>query len=72
MYRVIHRADYHQVLLDAAVDAGAEIRLGSIVTNIDFEKTTVEVKGGQVMSADVIVGADGMPKDSFPTFKCCT
>ncbi|KAG8170170.1 hypothetical protein KVR01_000915 [Diaporthe batatas] len=57
---VIHRADYHKALLDAAVSAGAEIRLGSIVTNIDFEDTTVEVRGGQVISADVIVGADGL------------
>jgi salicylate hydroxylase len=47
--------------LDAAVSAGAEVRLGSMVRNIDFAKTTVEVEGGQVMSADVIVGADGMP-----------
>lgn len=37
--------------------------------NIDFEKTTVEVEGGQVVSADVIVGADGMPKCSLSTFE---
>lgn len=59
-WMVIHRADYHQALLDAATTAGAEIRLGALVRNIDFEKTTVEVQGAQVIPADVIVGSDGL------------
>lgn len=61
-HRVIHRADYHEALLDAAITSGAEIRLGASVKKIDFEKTSVEIDGGQIISANVIVGADGMPE----------
>ncbi|KAL2276029.1 hypothetical protein FJTKL_01423 [Diaporthe vaccinii] len=57
---VIHRADYHRVLLDAATTSGVEIRLGASVKKINFEKTLVEVDGGQILSANVIVGADGL------------
>ncbi|KAK7718935.1 hypothetical protein SLS63_010348 [Diaporthe eres] len=63
LLRVIHRADYHQVLLDAATTSGVEIRLGAPVKKINFEKTSVEVDGGQIMSANVIVGADGETGD---------
>lgn len=57
--RVIHRADYHQVLLDAAVAAGASLKLNTTVEDIDFDKTRVILSDGMVVAGDVIIGADG-------------
>lgn len=57
--RVIHRADYHQVLWDEAVASGAKIRLGQEVTDIEFERTSVVVSDGSAVAGNVIVGADG-------------
>ncbi|KAH6988269.1 hypothetical protein BKA56DRAFT_630160 [Ilyonectria sp. MPI-CAGE-AT-0026] len=57
---VIHRADYHEVMMETAKKSGVDIRLGCFVESIDFDKTQVLVAGGGVMSADVIIGADGL------------
>jgi NADPH-dependent 2,4-dienoyl-CoA reductase/sulfur reductase-like enzyme len=58
--RVIHRHDYHAVLLKEARKLNAEIRLGVSVENIDFAQTLVQLGNGTVLKGDVIVGADGM------------
>ena len=60
MYRVIHRADYIDALYQAAIAAGVELRFGAEVDHVDFERTEVRLKTGETMSADVIVGADGL------------
>ena len=58
---MIHRADYHRVLLDEAVRLGAEIRLNSKLVAIESSETPrVVLETGEVVHADVIVGADGM------------
>lgn len=59
-WMVIARPDYHQVLWDAAKDAGVELRLGAEVGGIDFDTTSARLKGGEIVKADVIVGADGL------------
>jgi 2-polyprenyl-6-methoxyphenol hydroxylase-like FAD-dependent oxidoreductase len=56
---VIHRADYHEVMLNEAERLGVQIRLGCNVESLDFEQTEVVVEGGKRLKADVIVGADG-------------
>ena len=56
---MIHRADYHQILLDEATAVGAKIQLGATVVDVDFEKTEVLLDNGAVVQGDVIVGADG-------------
>ncbi|KAF7166261.1 hypothetical protein CNMCM5623_000018 [Aspergillus felis] len=56
---VIHRADYHQILLDKARDLGVEIRLGALVEKILVDDTAVTV-GQETITGDVIVGADGL------------
>ena len=58
--RVIHRHDYHAVLLKEARKLNVEIRLGVSVENIDFAQTLVQLGNGKVLKGDVIVGADGM------------
>lgn len=57
--RVIHREDYHRVLLDAAKSQRVEIRLGADVKDVNFEKSQVILTSGEVINATVIVGADG-------------
>jgi salicylate hydroxylase len=58
-HSVIHRADYHDILWQAAQDTGAELRLNAYVEDIDFEGGKIMLQGGEVIVADVIVGADG-------------
>ncbi|EXJ55608.1 hypothetical protein A1O7_08536 [Cladophialophora yegresii CBS 114405] len=58
---VIHRADYHGVMLDEAVRLGAQLRLNAKVVDITSSGTPqVVLEGGEVVPADVIVGADGL------------
>jgi len=58
-HRVAHREDYHRILLEQARDLGVEIRLGAEVKDVDFEQTKVVLVDGEIVSGDVIVGADG-------------
>jgi salicylate hydroxylase len=58
--RVIHRADYQQILWDAAELNGVDLRLGVEVVGIDFDTCTLKIRDGDDLQADVIVGADGM------------
>ncbi|KAF4340669.1 salicylate hydroxylase [Fusarium beomiforme] len=57
---VIARADLHQAFWDAAKNAGAELRLDSEMTEIDFQNSCVHLVGGEKVTGDVIVGADGL------------
>lgn len=56
---VVHRADLHKALMDAAAEV-AELRVNCTVQEIDFEKPAVTLQNGSVISADIVVGADGM------------
>ena len=59
---MIHRADYHGVLLDEATRLGAQLRLNAKVVDIDINtagKPSVVLESGDLVVADVIVGADG-------------
>lgn len=64
--RVIHRQDYHAILLHEAERLGAEIKLNADVANLDFEKTEAILADGTVFKGDVIVGADGMWISAWP------
>jgi salicylate hydroxylase len=56
---VIHRQDYHAILLEEAQRLGVAIKLDAEVVNLNFERTEVVLSGGEVIKGDVIVGADG-------------
>lgn len=58
--RVIHRADYQRVLVEEAQRLGVKLRLKADVSDIDFEYTEVKLRDGEVISGDVIIGADGL------------
>ncbi|KAL3488002.1 hypothetical protein BJX62DRAFT_227636 [Aspergillus germanicus] len=57
---IIHRVDFHGVLLEEATRLGAEIRLNAEVVDIDFEGPTVLLAGGERVVGDLIIGADGL------------
>lgn len=57
--RVIHRQDYHAVLLQEAQRLGVDIRLNANVTDLDFKAAEVILADGEKLKGDVVVGADG-------------
>ncbi|OHE95128.1 hypothetical protein CORC01_09515 [Colletotrichum orchidophilum] len=60
IWMVIARPHYHDVLWNAAKEAGVELRLGSEAVEIDFEDPSVRLATGEVVSGDVVIGADGL------------
>jgi geranylgeranyl reductase family protein len=66
MFRLINRAEFDAALTSAAVDAGAELRTGAVVTGIDDEPggpgasgVTLQVRGASGVRARAVVAADG-------------
>ncbi|KAK5394843.1 hypothetical protein LTR07_006600 [Exophiala xenobiotica] len=59
---VIHRADYHTVLLDEALRLGADLRKNSEVVDGNFSPPNpyVLLQTGEKVEGDVIIGADGL------------
>lgn len=57
--RVIHRSDYHKVLWDTAKDLGVELSLGADVVQVNYDETGVTLRSGEILSADIVIGADG-------------
>ncbi|TQW01407.1 salicylate hydroxylase [Cordyceps javanica] len=67
-WMVIHRADYHKVLWGRSKELGVELSLGAETVHVDFNTTEVILKSNEKISADVIIGADGlwsMTRDSI-------
>ena len=61
-YLLIHRADLQRVLKARAERLGTEIILNAVIDSIsleDSEKSSVTLRGGERVEADVIIGADG-------------
>ena len=58
-YIVIHRADLLRALLSGTSKHKIEIKLGSEVKEIDFNKPSLRLSTGEVYGADLILGADG-------------
>ena len=66
MFRLINRAEFDAALTSAAVEAGAELRTGAVVTGIDDEPggpgaggVTLQVRGASGVRARAVVAADG-------------
>ncbi|KAF2731483.1 putative salicylate hydroxylase [Polyplosphaeria fusca] len=59
---LIHRVDYHRVLLEEAKRLGVKVELRAWVVDVDFEKTSVTLNGREAdpIETDIIVGADGL------------
>ncbi|KAJ5541420.1 hypothetical protein N7494_006496 [Penicillium frequentans] len=57
---IIHRADYHQVLLEEAIRLGVKFQWGATVENVLTDGPEVILAGGERVSGDVVIGADGI------------
>ena len=56
----IHRADYQQLLAKGALSYGAKILFNASVERVDVDRNSVHLKDGRELTADLIVGADGL------------
>ena len=54
-----HRVDMHRRLKDLAEEAGAVIRLGNQVMDVDCESGVISLKDGSKVQKDLVVVADG-------------
>lgn len=59
-YWLIHRADYQKILLDKALEMGAEVKLNSLVNNIDCNIPAAILQDGSIIEGDLVLGADGL------------
>ncbi|KAJ7471053.1 hypothetical protein FB451DRAFT_326145 [Mycena latifolia] len=59
-YLFAHLSDLIQLLYDEATSQGVEFRLGTTAVSIDLEQVTITTHSGELLQADVIVGADGI------------
>lgn len=58
-YYHIHRADFHKLLFDLAAP-NMTLRLNSTVVTVDPDAPSVTLESGEVINADLIIGADGV------------
>ncbi|OBZ72561.1 3-hydroxybenzoate 6-hydroxylase 1 [Grifola frondosa] len=58
-FSLISHSELHKMLHDAVLAAGVVIRTNAEVTELDMEARQVVLASGEVLSADVFVGADG-------------
>jgi salicylate hydroxylase len=56
----LQHGDLRRLLYDTAISYGAKVRRGAYVVDIDANKRAVKLANGQVLRADVIIGADGL------------
>ncbi|OBZ66109.1 3-hydroxybenzoate 6-hydroxylase 1 [Grifola frondosa] len=68
-FLLMHYSDLRIVLHDAAAEHGADLRsLSRVVSvNVDPERPSVTLESGEVLYADVLIGADGISGVCRPT-----
>lgn len=54
-----HRVDMHRHLRELAETAGADIRLGKRVDDVDIEDGTIHLNDGTSVQKDLVIIADG-------------
>lgn len=59
-YWQVYRPDYHTVLLDAAVKAGATVRKGQTVVKYQPAEPSVVLESGEIVRGDLVIAADGV------------
>lgn len=65
-YYLVHRADLHNGLLDAAHRAGVTIHNNQRVVSYDFNEPSVTTEAGKKWTADLVIGADGIKSIARP------
>ncbi|KAG2052590.1 FAD/NAD(P)-binding domain-containing protein [Suillus hirtellus] len=58
-FYLLHRADFHRVLYEAA-EPHCNIRVNSRVVSVDPSKPSVTLASGEIIYADLLIGADGV------------
>ena len=56
----LHRIDVQIALVNRAKELGVRVRLGAKVVDIDFDKPSLKLEGGEELKADLLVSADGL------------
>lgn len=54
------RSEYQNVMYERAIELGVNIRLGCKIESINQFAPSLKLDGGEVVKADLIIGADGM------------
>ncbi|KAH6897068.1 salicylate hydroxylase [Thelonectria olida] len=65
-YYLVHRADLHAGLLEAATRAGVKVLTKKRVVEYDFDAPSVTTQDGQVFKAHLVVAADGIKSIARP------
>lgn len=65
-YYLVHRADLHAALLEAAQKAGVEILNNKRVVSYDFEAPSATTQEDEVFAADLVICADGIKSIARP------
>ena len=64
-YLSVRRSDYQQVLHEAALEAGSELRLGQKVIGIEEALPGVQLQDGATVHGDIVIIADGIYASLF-------
>ncbi|KEF51437.1 uncharacterized protein A1O9_12586 [Exophiala aquamarina CBS 119918] len=59
-YWQIFRPDYHEILLQAALALGVQVRKGCEVLAYAIEESSVKLASGEVVQGDLLIAADGV------------
>jgi salicylate hydroxylase len=59
-YWQVYRPDYHSILLNAALEAGAKLRSGCTVVDYKAGEGTVILESGERIVGDLVVACDGV------------
>lgn len=54
------RGDFQKILFDAAIKRGVTVRFNAQVAAVDDHRATVTLENGEIVTADLIVAADGL------------
>lgn len=65
-YYLVHRADLHAGLVDAALRAGVKILKNKRVISYDFEAPSATTQEGEVFKGDLVLGCDGIKSIARP------
>lgn len=67
-----YRPQLVKQLMDAARSSGVQIETGVKVTSVDVDNTSLTLDSGATVSADLIIGADGVHSAIRPAIIDCT
>ena len=56
----IHRGELQQILLQSVLELGLNVKMGCHVEYIDIPNSSIILESGEVLRADLIIGADGI------------